>query len=76
MSGVPPRLKAIVKAAEAAGWTYDTTKRTHPRLTPPRGLKDPRTGALQAPALFAATPSDHRGDKNACAILKRHGIRW
>lgn len=71
---VPRRLKAIVKAAEAKGWRYDTTRKSHPRLTPPLGTTDPRTGQPQAPVLFALTPSDNRGDRNSCAVLKRHGI--
>lgn len=71
---VPTRLKRLVRAAEAAGWSYDTTKGSHPRLSPPAGLLDPRTGSLQAPVTFALTPSDVRGDRNSAAVLKRHGI--
>jgi hypothetical protein len=71
---IPDRLKAVVKAAEAAGWTYDRTRKDHPRLSPPRGLEDPITGRLQAPVLFASTPSDHRGDRNSRAALRRAGV--
>lgn len=75
MSYVPDRLKEAVKAAEAEGWTYDRTRKDHPRLRPPAGTLD-GTGALQGPVIFGSTPSDHRGTKNSFAILKRHGIRW
>ena len=71
---VPKRLKKIVQAAEAAGWTYDETSNGHPRLKPPAGQIDPRTGALQAPVTFAKTPSDNRGDKNGKAALRRAGV--
>ena len=71
---VPKRLKKVVKAAEAAGWMYDTTANGHPRLKPPAGQKDERTGELQAPVTFAKTPSDNRGDKNGIAALRRAGV--
>lgn len=71
---VPKRLRKIVKAAEAKGWTYDTTTAGHPRLSPPRGMVDERTGNLMAPVTFAKTSSDHRGDKNAVAALRRAGV--
>lgn len=70
----PKRLKKVVKAAESQGWTYDTTSAGHPRLTPPRGMMDPRTGDLMAPVTFAKTSSDHRGDKNGIAALRRAGV--
>lgn len=71
----PKRLRKIVKAAENQGWSYDTTASGHPRLTPPRGLIDERTGALMAPVTFAKTSSDHRGDKNGLAALRRGGVK-
>lgn len=70
---VPRRLRKVVKVAEAAGWIFDTTKAGHPRLSPPRGLRD-ADGELVAPVLFASTPSDKRGDRNACAKLRRAGV--
>lgn len=74
-AGVPKRLKPVIAAAEEAGWTYDTTADGHPRLTPPSGLKDPyRNGRPAAPVTFGKTPSDHRGDANMVAILRRLGV--
>lgn len=70
----PKRLKKIVKAAESQGWSYDETRNHHPRLSPPRGIIDPRTGELMAPVTFAKTSSDHRGDKNGIAALRRAGL--
>ena len=72
---VPKRLKKIVKAACEQGWSYDTTTAGHPRLSPPKGKIDPRTGALMAPVTFPKTPSDHRGDKNGVAALRRAGVK-
>ena len=71
---VPKRLKKVVKAAEAAGWTYDETRRGHPRLSPPSGKIDERTGSLMAPVTFPKTPSDHRADRNGIAALRRAGV--
>lgn len=73
---VPGRLKKAVKAAEKLGWAYDRTKKHHPRLTPPKGLVNPRTGERQTPVIFSSSPSDPRSDDNGFALLKRHGIRW
>jgi hypothetical protein len=70
----PARLRKIVRAALDAGWTYDTTKKGHPRLTPPRGQRH-ADGTLVAPVTFALTPSDHRGDRQGVAYLRRAGIR-
>lgn len=70
---VPKRLRKAVKAAEQQGWSYDTTKAGHPRLTPPRGHRD-RQGELTAPVTFSKTSSDHRGDKNGLAALRRAGV--
>lgn len=72
-SWVPDRLKDVVKAAEAAGWTYDRTKRDHPRLTPPKGTLRPG-GDRQGPITFASSPSDIRGDRNGRARLRRAGV--
>lgn len=72
-SWIPDRLKDVVRAAEAAGWTYDRTRKHHPRLTPPRGLLD-ATGKSQPPIMFASSPSDIRGDKNGIASLRRAGV--
>lgn len=85
----PSHLKKIRKAAEQAGWTADATTKGHPRLTPPAGLRhvidecgspvhgqvtfDP-PGPLVAPVTFAKTSSDHRGDRNAAAALRRAGV--
>lgn len=75
MAAVPKRLKAIVEAAEAEGWTYDVTARNHPRLSPPDGILDPyRENRPAAPVTFGSTPSDHRGDQNAIVILRRLGV--
>lgn len=71
----PRRLSKVVKAAEKAGWTYDTTRAGHPRLSPPPGLRDERVGGLAAPITFAKTASDWRSDKNSIAALRRHGIK-
>lgn len=73
---MPDHLKPLVKAAEAAGWTYDRTRKDHPRLSPPPGLIDKRTGQHQAPIIFASTPSDRRGPKNGYAALRRAGVNW
>ena len=71
---IPKRLKKVIQAAERAGWTYDETKNGHPRLNPPRGQVDPRTGNLRAPITFAKTPSETRGDRNGIAALRRAGV--
>lgn len=72
---VPGRLRRIVAAAEAKGWTYDETRQGHPRLTPPAGLVDQyRNGRPAAPVTFGKTPSDHRGDMNVVAVLRRLGV--
>jgi len=73
MTFVPKRLKRIVAAAEADGWTYDLTSKGHPRLTPPKGRLD-RSGQRAIPITFALTSSDIRGDRNACARLRRAGL--
>jgi len=65
-AGVPKRLRDVVRRAEAAGWRYDVTAKGHPRLTPP---------GSGAPVLFSSTPSDHRGDKNSLARLRRAGLK-
>jgi hypothetical protein len=71
----PKRLKKIVELAQGEGWTYDETKDGHPRLSPPAGMTDPyRDGRLAAPVVFGKTPSDHRGDANMVAILRRLGV--
>jgi hypothetical protein len=71
----PKRLRSLVGFAEAKGWTYDETSDGHPRLTPPTGLLDPyRGGRPAAPVTFGKTPSDHRGDANAIAVLRRLGV--
>lgn len=71
----PKRLRDIVTAAEAAGWTYDVTSHGHPSLKPPSGLRDPyHPERLQGPVMFAATPSDWRGDLNSRAALRRAGV--
>lgn len=70
---IPKHLRKIVRAARDAGWEYDTTRAGHPRLTPPRGHTD-RNGELAAPVTFAKTGSDHRGDKNSIAALRRAGL--
>lgn len=72
--GVPKRIKPYVHYAEQAGWTYDETQDGHPRLTPPKGLNDPYRNRPAAPATFGKTPSDHRGDKNTVAYLRRLGV--
>lgn len=71
---VPKRLKRLVKAAEAAGWTYDTTRSGHPRLTPPAGCTD-RNGEPCRPVTFSLTPSDMNADKPPTSYLRRCGIR-
>ena len=70
---IPSRLRKIVKAAQKAGWSVDATSKGHPRLSPPRGLRNAQ-GDLVAPVTFALTPSDVRGDRNACAALRRAGV--
>lgn len=73
---VPKRLKSVVEAAEAVGWTFGMTKNSHYRLTPPAGWQTPDPGIPVQPVLFAGSPSDHRGDKNSFALLKRQGVRF
>ena len=70
----PKRLISIFEAAIAAGFEEDETKDGHPRLTPPKGLIDPYTQRPAAPITFGKTPSDHRGDKNQVALLRRLGV--
>ncbi|QEM47174.1 type II toxin-antitoxin system HicA family toxin [Mycolicibacterium grossiae] len=74
MAGVPKRLRPLWEAAKEAGWTYDETSDGHPRFTPPEGLEDPYRNRPAAPVTFGKTPSDHRGDKNATAVLRRLGV--
>lgn len=72
---VPTRLRDLVDLAEREGWVYDETKDGHPRLSPPPGLIDPyRNNRPAAPVTFGKTPSDHRSDRNAIAILRRLGV--
>jgi hypothetical protein len=86
---VPRRLKDVDDACRRAGWDYDPTRDGHPRWMPPRGLRfevDEQgspikgevtfegRGPLVPPVVFALTPSDHRGDRNARAALKRAGV--
>lgn len=85
----PRRLRDIEQAAVLAGWTADHTRKGHPRLTPPAGLRHvldaqgclergvtalDGNGPMVAPITFALTPSDHRGDKNSLAALRRAGV--
>ena len=70
----PTRLRSIVAAAEARGWTYDLSGNDHPRLSPPPGWVDPATGRLAMPVTFACTPSDVRGDLNSMSYLRRLGV--
>ena len=74
MPPIPARLRAWVVLAQSVGWTYDTTKDNHPRLTPPAGTIDPYTDRPAAPATFGSTPSDHRGDSNTVSYLRRLGV--
>lgn len=71
---VPKWIRPLVELAQEAGWTYETTGRGHPRLRPPSGLMDPRTGRQAAPITMAATPSDKRAMLNAAADLRRLGV--
>lgn len=70
----PKRLRAWVEIAESEGWTYDETSKGHPRLTPPKGLRDASGERLAPPVTFAKTPSNHRGDANTVAALRRLGV--
>jgi hypothetical protein len=69
----PRRLRKIVEAAESVGWTYDVTARQHPRLSPPRGMRD-SNGDLVAPVTFSATPSDKKADRPSTSALRRAGV--
>lgn len=71
---VPKRLKRLVKAAEAQGWTFDFTGKGHPRLTPPPGATD-RNGERCRPVTFSLTPSDTNADRPSTSYLRRCGIR-
>lgn len=66
-------LRPLFALATENGWVADETRDGHPRLIAPRGMIDPYTGRLAADVVFSKTPSDHRGDKNSRAILKRLG---
>lgn len=85
----PRRLRDIEQAAKDAGWTPDYTSKGHPRLSPPAGTRHvldaqgipvhgvialDGTGPMVAPITFALTPSDHRGDRNSLAALRRAGV--
>lgn len=65
--------KALVKSAEAAGWTISVTGKSHPRLNPPKGAKR-RDGTPANPVTIPSTPSDHRGLLNTRADLRRQGL--
>jgi hypothetical protein len=65
--------KALVEAAEAAGWTLDETAKKHPRLSPPAG-KTGHDGRLLAPVILPSTPSDKRAFLNARSALRRAGV--
>jgi len=70
----PSHLRKTVKVAKKAGWTYDMSGRNHPRLTPPPGTVDPRTGHPAAPVTFSLTPSDGNGYKAGLRDLRRLGL--
>lgn len=88
-NALPPRLRPIFRTARKQGWTDDRTRKGHPRLSPPPGLRhvvDEKgspvhgqvtmegTGPLVAPVTFALTPSDIAGDRNSLAELRRAGV--
>jgi hypothetical protein len=59
----------------SVGWTYDETSDGHPRLTTPAGLTDPyKNNRPAAPRTFSKTPSNHQGDANTVAELRRLGV--
>jgi len=64
-----------VEPAVSVGWTYDETSDGHPRLTTPAGLTDPyKNNRPAAPRTFSKTPSNHQGDANTVAELRRLGV--
>lgn len=75
---VPKRLRRVVKHACGRGWTYDTTSKGHPRLTPPSDWEapagDPEKSRYVVPVTFALSPSDRRGDLNSISQLRRAGL--
>lgn len=71
----PKRLQVWFELARKEGWTYDETSDGHPRFNPPSGLIDPYRNRPAAPVTFGKTPSDHRGDNNSVALLRRLGVQ-
>lgn len=59
-------LKKIVKALRKAGYTVETTKRGHVKVT--------REDRLVA--TFSGTPSDWRSLRNTLSVLRRDGFDW
>jgi hypothetical protein len=69
----PPR--DLHRRVLAAGWTYTTTGKGHPRYHPPPGTRDPRNPELLlAPITVALTSSDRRGLTNTLADFRRAGL--
>lgn len=70
---IDKRLKKVFAHAVENGWTATTTKSGHPALVPPPGTTD-HAGRPVVLVTFGKTPSDHRGDQNALAQLRRLGL--
>lgn len=63
---LPKEVRALVRAAELAGWAVSRTRRSHIRLRP----VDKTRGAVT----ISGTPSDKRSLKNLRADLRRAGL--
>lgn len=61
-------LKGLIRKAEHAGWTVSLTGGGHLKFIPPKGSDS------AVPVFTGSTPSDHRGFKNLCAMLRRRGL--
>lgn len=66
-----PKIRAraidiLIEEAWEAGWWCETTERNHVRCLSPDG---------EHIVILPSTPSDHRGIKNARALLRRYGLK-
>lgn len=73
LTKMPKAFQAAVKAALATGWTLTTTGKGHPRLEPPRGLRD-SDGNLVYGVTMPSTPSDRRSIQNTISSFRKAGI--
>lgn len=67
--GWPKEVKKMAEVLRDQGWRFDTTKRGHPRLWPPK-----ESG--HHAETYSGTPGDWRGIRNLRKALERKGARF